>query len=114
MAELFTSWLGELVDQAGNVSPVDPNQVGSFPPPDTGETRQYVFEGNRVELLAAGSLNGRIKVTIDGIPPEKIDGCWQDSRLSPFPTFQTGRQSSRCMCSLAMIVQIAGRSRCVA
>ncbi len=43
------------------------------------------FTGERIELLAAGPLDGKVKVTIDGKTPQDLDGCWQTSRVSRLP-----------------------------
>jgi hypothetical protein len=85
MANLFVSWFETLVDRAGGVTPVDPDQVKSFAPPAPGETRRYEIDGNRIELLAAGPLDGKVDVTIDGKAPASFDGCWIDSRVSRLP-----------------------------
>jgi hypothetical protein len=45
----------------------------------------YEFTGNRLELLAAGALDGKVTVKIDGKAPEDFDGCWQTERVSRLP-----------------------------
>ena len=53
--------------------------------PEPGKPTSYRFEGNRIELVAPGPLNGRVKVLVDGKTPEELDGCWLNSRVSRLP-----------------------------
>ena len=36
-------------------------------------------------MLAAGPLGSKVMVTVDGRPPQALDGCWQNSRVSRLP-----------------------------
>ena len=85
MAALFTSWLERLVASPRVPTP-DPVRVRSLAPPRPGASSTYAFDGNRIELLAAGPLDGKVTVRIDGKPPQALDGCWQNSRVSRLPT----------------------------
>lgn len=85
MADLFTSWFGAMVERAGTAPAPGPGAVRSLAPPAPGETRRYAIEGNRFELIAAGPLDGKVTVAVDGRPPRRLDGCWQDGRVSPLP-----------------------------
>jgi hypothetical protein len=85
MANLFTSWFERQEDRAGHVQPRDPTQVKSFAPPRPRVATSYAFTGNRLELLAAGPLDGQVAVTIDGKAPADLDGCWQTERVSRLP-----------------------------
>ena len=85
MANLFTTWFAKLEDRAATVAPRDPNRVKSFAAPMPGATRRYQFAGNRIELLAAGPLDGKVAVKIDGKAPQDLDGCWQTDRVSRLP-----------------------------
>lgn len=58
--------------------------VATMPPPARDAVR-FSFTGNRIELIAAGPLDGKVVATIDGKAPESIDGCWQTSRTSSLP-----------------------------
>jgi hypothetical protein len=86
MAKLFTDWLVAQVDRAGGTRPANADQVRSLPAPRPGEGTSYEFDGNRIELLAAGPLDGKVDVTVDGKAPRDLDGCWQTSRVSRLPT----------------------------
>lgn len=81
MARLFTSWF-EQVASTRVVPAPDPVRVRSLAPPRRGGTMTYAFTGNRIELLATGPLDGRVTASVDGKPPQSIDGCWQNSRVS--------------------------------
>lgn len=85
MANLFVSWFDTLVARSDGAKPTDPLQVRTLAGPSAGETKVYKIEGNRVELVASGPLNGKVVVTVDGKPPADIDGCWIDSRVSRLP-----------------------------
>ena len=85
MANLFTSWLEELGDHPQNNGQDTSGQVRSFTPPVPGEKTRYEFDGNRAELIAAGPLDGKINLTIDGKDPGELDGCWQTSRVTRLP-----------------------------
>ncbi len=85
MANLFTRWFESVVAKGGAAKPAFPDAVRSFAPPAPGKTQRYSFIGNRIELLAAGPLDGKVTVTIDGKAPQDLDGCWQDSRVSRLP-----------------------------
>ncbi len=84
MANLFTSWFQGLVGrsraEAGGAS-----NVRSLPPPGPDTQKSFVFDGNRIELIAGGPLDGRVQVTVDGKAPRDLDGCWQNSRSSRLP-----------------------------
>lgn len=56
MANLFTSWVGELVDHPENNENNTFGHVQSFTAPVPGEKTRYEFDGNRAELIAAGPL----------------------------------------------------------
>jgi hypothetical protein len=83
MANLFTAWFEKQEDRAGHAQPGD--QVKSFAPPRPGVAMHYAFTGNRLELLAAGALDGKVTVKIDGKAAEDFDGCWQTERVSRLP-----------------------------
>ena len=85
MANLFTSWIEELVDHPQNNGRNTSDQVRSFTAPVPGEKTRYEFYGNRAELIAAGPLDGKVNLTIDGKPPRELDGCWQTSRVTGLP-----------------------------
>jgi hypothetical protein len=85
MANLFTSWIDELVEQPEDNGLNTSSHVRSFTPPALGQTTRYEFDGNRAELIAAGPLDGKIKFRIDGKAPEELDGCWQTSRVTHLP-----------------------------
>lgn len=84
MARLFTTWFAQVVAKGSAEAAPLPGagQVATFPAPVPGTTASYDFTGNRIELLAAGPLDGRLRVSIDGKPPQAWDGCWQTSRVS--------------------------------
>lgn len=84
MASLFATWFEKIVSTPAFAKP-DPVQVRSLAPPRPGIPTSYAFDGNRIELLADGPLDGRMTVMVDGRPPEAWDGCWQNSRVSPLP-----------------------------
>jgi hypothetical protein len=85
MADLFTSWFEGVVDKGATQAPPHDDAVRSFAPPRPGATATYEFTGSRIELLAAGPLDGKVQVTIDGKASQDLDGCWQDSRVSRLP-----------------------------
>ncbi len=85
MASLFTAWFEKLEDRAANVVPRDPDRARSLAPPRPGVPIRYEFDGNRIELLAAGPTDGQLDVKIDGEAPEDLDGCWQNERASRLP-----------------------------
>ena len=85
MANLFTSWFESVVGGGATAKPKFPDAVRSFAPPAPGASQRYEFTGNRIEILAAGPLEGKVTVTIDGKAPQDLDGCWQDSRVSRLP-----------------------------
>jgi hypothetical protein len=85
MADLFTRWFEDVVDKAARPAPPQNGAMRSFTTPRPGVTATYAFTGNRIELLAAGPLDGKVQVTIDGKAPGDLDGCWQDSRVSRLP-----------------------------
>lgn len=58
------------------------NLVISYPPPSNGELKTYQFNGNRVEIIGGGPLDGRVTARIDGIEASATDGCWQTSRTT--------------------------------
>jgi hypothetical protein len=82
MANLFTSWIEELGDHSLNNGWKTSDQVRSFTAPVPGEKTRYEFDGNRAELIAAGPLDGKVILKIDGKDPGEIDGCWQNSRVT--------------------------------
>jgi hypothetical protein len=84
MAGLFTSWFETLVARSDGKVPLTPT-VTTIAPPAPGTTQRYTFEGNRFELVAAGALNGKLRVTVDGKAPQDLDGCWLTSRVSRLP-----------------------------
>lgn len=84
MADLFTSWFKELVADFDDSAPPEVS-VKSFAAPIRGSTTNYQFNGNRIELIATGPLNGKVTVTIDGKRSQNLDGCWLDSRVSRLP-----------------------------
>ncbi len=85
MANLFTSWVGELVDHPENNENNTFGHVQSFTAPVPGEKTRYEFDGNRAELIAAGPLDGKVSLKIDGKDPGELDGCWQTSRVTRLP-----------------------------
>lgn len=85
MANLFTAWFEQQVDRAANIRVRDADRVRTYPSPAPGAPVRYHFIGNRMELLAAGPLDGKVKVRIDGKTPQDFDGCWQNSRVSHLP-----------------------------
>ncbi len=84
MARLFASWL-EAVAAAPTRAAPGPARVRTLPPPRPGVPASYQFTGNRIELLAAGPLDGKVTASVDGKPPQALDGCWRDSRVSRLP-----------------------------
>ena len=82
MANLFTSWIEELGEHSLNNGWKTSDQVRSFTAPVPGEKTRYEFDGNRAELIAAGPLDGKVILKIDGKDPGEIDGCWQNSRVT--------------------------------
>ena len=84
MADLFTRWFKALVASSNDNAPPE-RGVMSFAAPISGSTTSYQFEGNRIELISNGPLNGKVTVTIDGKRPQNLDGCWLDSRVSRLP-----------------------------
>jgi hypothetical protein len=85
MASLFTGWFEAQVARGGKSAPLHPDAVKTHAAPAPGALAKIRFEGNRIEVLAAGPLDGKLQVRIDGKPASDLDGCWQDSRLSPLP-----------------------------
>jgi hypothetical protein len=43
----------------------------------------YSFEGNRVEVIADGPLDGKITAMIDGTSASDLEGCWITTRATP-------------------------------
>jgi hypothetical protein len=84
MANLFTSWFEGLEDRAADFKPA-PNQVRSFAPPKPGELAHYEFDGDRIELIAAGPLDNKLYLKVDGNAAHELDGCWQTSRVTRLP-----------------------------
>lgn len=85
MANLFTSWVEELVDNPQDNGRNTSGQVRSFTAPVPGEKTRYEFDGNRAELIAEGPLDGKVNLKIDGKDPGELDGCWQTSRVTRLP-----------------------------
>jgi len=85
MANLFSSWFEALVEQQRFATPTPHGSAQIFAPPEVGTGKTYRFEGNRIELVAQGPLNGKVQVKIDGKAPQNTDGCWQNSRVSRLP-----------------------------
>lgn len=85
MANLFTSWFEGVVEKGRAAKPILPGTVKSLAPPAAGASKTYSFEGNRIELLATGPLDGKVQVRIDGKVAQDFDGCWQNSRVSRLP-----------------------------
>ncbi len=85
MANLFSAWFEKQEDRAAAAAPRDPDRVKTLPPPTPGTAIRYAFDGNRLELLSAGPLDGRVVAKIDGKAPEDLDGCWQTGRVSRLP-----------------------------
>jgi hypothetical protein len=82
MADLFTRYFDTIVaNYAGEVSDAEAN----LSIPNLAGTTSYRFEGNRVEVLARGPLDGRITASIDGRATTDVDGCWLVSRTSRLP-----------------------------
>lgn len=84
MSSLFTTWFDKVVLTPRLPAP-NRKQVRHFAPPTPGYSTTYEFDGNRVELLAAGPLGGKVRITVDGKRSETLDGCWQTSRVSTLP-----------------------------
>jgi hypothetical protein len=82
MAVLFDRWFDHVVATAPAASQA---LVTDLPPPSPGQPRNYRIDGNRVELIADGPLDGKVMATMDGRAPAAIDGCWQDSRTTSLP-----------------------------
>ncbi len=55
--------------------------VTSLPAPTGAAATPIEIDGNRVELIANGPLDGQVDASVDGRPPQDQDGCWQDSRV---------------------------------
>jgi hypothetical protein len=51
-------------------------------PPANDEVKTYQSNGNRVEIVGSGPLDGRVTARIDGLEPTAINGCWQTSRTT--------------------------------
>jgi hypothetical protein len=88
MANLFTSWFERLEEDGSESGRADSNQVRDLVSPKPGVSAHYEFDGNRIELFAAGSLSGKVRVTVDGKAPRDLDGCWQDTRVSRLPNVE--------------------------
>jgi hypothetical protein len=79
MAEIFDRYFDKaLADYSGERSGL----VIAYPPPANGEVKNYQFNGNRVEIIGSGPLDGHVTARIDGLEPNAIDGCWQTSRTT--------------------------------
>jgi hypothetical protein len=77
-AEIFDKYFDKAVaDYGGEHSPL----VTAYPPPVNGHGN-YQFDGNRVEIIGGGELDGRVIAKIDGLAPDAIQGCWQTSRTT--------------------------------
>jgi hypothetical protein len=91
-AEIFDRYFDKaLADYGGERSGL----VMSYPPPANGDPKSYQFDGNRVEIIGSGPLDGRVTAQIDGLEPNAIDGCWQTSRatsLDNMPDWPAVRQ----------------------
>jgi hypothetical protein len=78
-AEIFDRYFDQAVaDYNGERSGL----VMAYPPPPTGKLTSYELNGNRVEIIGSGPLDGRLTARIDGVEPNAIDGCWQTSRTT--------------------------------
>jgi hypothetical protein len=78
-AEIFDRYFDKAVaDYSGERSGL----VMAYPPPANGDLESYQFNGNRVEIIGSGPLDGRVTARIDGLEPNAIDGCWQTSRTT--------------------------------
>lgn len=81
MAAVFTHYFDRFM-ATPNIRPGTNVTDVPLPPDNVGE---ITLEGNRIELIAAGPLNGQVTATVDGKAPRDIDGCWQTSRTSVHP-----------------------------
>jgi hypothetical protein len=78
-AEIFDRYFDQAVaDYGGERSGL----VMAYPPPVNGHLESYEFNGNRVEIIGSGPLDGRVSARIDGLEPNAIEGCWQTSRTT--------------------------------
>ena len=82
-ADLFTQWF-ESVVASSDGAPSD--GVQSFAPPAPGTAARYAFNGNRIELVATGPMEGHVTADIDGHKSSDLDGCWQNTRTTMIPT----------------------------
>jgi hypothetical protein len=82
MADLFARYFDTIVaNYRGEVS----DAVASLSIPNLAGTTSYRFDGNRVEVLARGPLNGKITASIDGRVAADVEGCWLVSRATRLP-----------------------------
>ena len=82
MANLFTRYFDTIVaNYTGEVSDAESN----LSIPNSAGTTSYRFEGNRIEIVARGPLDGRINASIDGRSATDVDGCWLVSRTTRLP-----------------------------
>lgn len=79
MAQIFESYFDATV---ANYHGERSRLVTTLPPPSVGQEQHYEFDGNRVEIIGNGPLDGHILAQIDELAPTSIDGCWQTSRTT--------------------------------
>jgi len=66
-------------------SPPDPNLCRTFAAPWSGNSMKLAFDGNRVDLVLGGPVNGHVKVLIDGKAPSSFPELYQFDRPSDCP-----------------------------
>src|SRR5258708_8542343 len=82
MAGLFERYFDKLViGYKGEVS----DSVANLPIPNLAGTANYRFDGNRVEILAHGPLDGKVTAIIDRRSAADLEGCWLISRTTRLP-----------------------------
>jgi hypothetical protein len=82
MADIFARYFETTVaNYGGQVS----EAVANLSIPKLAGTTSYRFDGNRVEVLARGPLDGKITASIDGRVATDVDGCWLESRTTRLP-----------------------------
>jgi hypothetical protein len=82
MATLFEDYFDRMMNGHGNEQS---DLVVGLSPPKASGAISYRFEGNRVEIVAAAALDGKVFATIDGYAAKDIEGCWIASRTTQLP-----------------------------
>lgn len=92
MADLFERYFEKMM--AGYRGEL-PDTVANLPIPKLAGTASYRFDGNRVEILAHGPLDGKVTAIIDGRSATDVEGCWlvsRTTRLTNVPDWPAIRQ----------------------